>query len=174
MENKENKEKKKEEQLPNFTVKHIEDEGEGTDFVSIAKSVEQGYEALSGTFSVNQANIAQKLNLGENIKQLVVIVQGNVYGNVMQAVDSQVNFSQQVTDAFKKAYNMVEKKEDIPPEQKEEIIKNLKVVEEELQSKEPDAGKIQRSWKWLKQNAKWLAEMLTQVVMEGVRIAYGT
>jgi uncharacterized protein YfkK (UPF0435 family) len=175
MENKENKEKKKE-QTQNFTDKQIEEEGKGTDFVSIAKSVKQGYEVLSGTFSPHQANIAQKFNLGEGIKTLVVNwqeIHGDVHGNVTQVVGSQVNFNQQVTDAFKKAYSMVEKKEDISPEQKDVIVKNLNVLEEELQSKELDAGKIQEIWKWLKRNSSWLVPTLSTVIVEGIKIACG-
>lgn len=177
MENKENKEKKKEEQIPNFTVKHIEDEGEGTDSASVVKSVKEGYEVLSGTFSPYQAKIVQKFNLDEGIKILVVNYQeihGDIHGNVTQVVGEQINFNQQVTNVFKNAYNMVEKKEDISSEQKGEIIKNLKVLQEDLQSKKLDAGKIQKSMEWLKQNANWLVPTIIQVVMEGLGIAFRT
>ena len=62
-------------------------------------------------------------------------VQGDVNAPIIQATDSQVNFGQQVNDAFKRAYSMVEGKNDIQPEQKEEIKKNLKDLQEELQIK---------------------------------------
>ena len=167
-------ERKKEIQSPNFTVKPVEDEGHGVDSVSIAKSVLEGYTLLSGSFSTDQWNLVQKLNLGENIKQIVFtqIIHGDVYGNVTQALGSEVTFNQQVTDSFKKAYTMVEKKENITIEQKEEIMKNLKVIEEELQSK--DLDKTPSSLKWLKQNASWIVQQIIQVVMEGIKIAYGT
>lgn len=99
-------ESKKEDQPPNFTIKHVDvgDEGKGTDSVSLAASVLTGYTLLSGSFNVTQANLAEKFNLKKNIKQLVInnyqIVNGNVCGDVIQANNSEVNFSQQVTDAF--------------------------------------------------------------------------
>jgi hypothetical protein len=174
-------ERKKEEQPPNFNIKHVDvrDEGKGTDSVSLAASVLTGYTLLSGTFNVNQANLAKKFNLDKNIQQLVInnyqIVNGNVCGDVIQANNSEVNFSQQVTDAFKTAYNTVEKKEDISPNQKEEIVEKLKLVEMRLQSKQ-DLDEIPSSkpMKWLKQNASWIVPAIIQVVTLGVKIALGT
>ena len=96
---------------------------------------------------------------------------GNVYGPAVQAVNSQVTFNQQVTDAFKRAYNIVENKTDATADQKEEIKKNLKALEEELETKEADAGKIQKVWKWIQRNANWLVPTLSQVVIEGTKIA---
>jgi len=69
------------------------------------------------------------------LKTQIVQVHGDVNAPIIQATDSQVNFSQQVNDAFKRAYSMVEGKNDIQPEQKEEIKKNLKDLQEELQIK---------------------------------------
>jgi hypothetical protein len=101
-------------------------------------------------------------------------VQGPNYGNIIQATDnSTVNFSQQVSDAFKKAYETIEAKEGVSAESKEEIRQSTKALEGELTSKEPDAGKIQKSWKWLQQNASWIVPTLSQVVSTGIRIALG-
>ena len=98
-------------------------------------------------------------------------IQGDVNAPIIQATDSQVNFSQQVNDAFKQAYRMVENKIDVQPEQKEDIKKNLKVLEEELQNKEADLGRIQKAWTWIKRNADWLVPTLTQVISDGIQIA---
>ena len=172
-------ERKKKDQPPNFTNTkvYVDDEGKGTDFVSAAKSVLDGYTQLSGTFNADQANIAQKYNLDENIKQIAIyqIIQGDVYGNVTQAIGSEVHFSQQITDSFKIAYNIVENKDNISNEEKEEIIKNLKVLEGKLQSKK-DLDEIPSSapMKWLKQNANWIIQAIIKVVMKGLDIAYKT
>jgi predicted ArsR family transcriptional regulator len=96
---------------------------------------------------------------------------GNVYGPAVQAVNSQVTFNQQVVDAFKRAYDIVEHKTDATIDQKVEIKKNLKALEEELETKEADAGKIQKAWKWIQRNANWLVPTLSQVVIEGTKIA---
>jgi hypothetical protein len=98
---------------------------------------------------------------------------GNVYGPAVQAVNSQVIFNQQVTDAFKRAYDLVESKTDATVAQKDEIKKNLKALEEELETKEADAGKIQKAWKWIQRNANWLVPTLSQVVIEGMKMALG-
>jgi hypothetical protein len=107
------------------------------------------------------------------IQTTIQQIYGDVYGTVAQAVESQVNFDQQVTSAFKQARDMTKAKEDIPPKLMEEIEKNLDLLEEELKSKEPDAGKIQKLWKWLKRNANWVVPTVTQVVLEGMKVALG-
>jgi len=107
------------------------------------------------------------------IQTTIQEIHGNVYGSVIQAVASEVSFSQQVTDVFKQAYKIVETKGDVPPEQKEEIKKNLKLLEEELQNKEPDAGKIQGLLRWLKQNASWVVPTIMQVILKGIEMALG-
>jgi hypothetical protein len=105
------------------------------------------------------------------IQTTIQEIHGDVYAPVIQAVNSQVNFSQQITDAFKQAYNMVETKGELPPEEKEEIKKNLKLLEEELKNKEPDAGKIQGLLRWLKQNANWVVPTIIQVILKGIEMA---
>jgi hypothetical protein len=99
-----------------------------------------------------------------------------IYGSAIQTFNSQVNFYQQVTDSFKQAYKLLEAKKDVTPEEKEEIKKKLTILEEELKKKDKDAGKIQRLWKWIKQNANWLVPMvpsLTQLILEGIKLALG-
>ena len=39
--------------------------------------------------------------------------------------------------------------------------------------KEPDAGEIQKTWKWLKENADWVEPTLRKVVLESVILALG-
>jgi hypothetical protein len=103
-----------------------------------------------------------------------VNVQGDNYGNIAQAVGaSAINFNQQVSDAFKKAYEVIEGKTDIASEQKEEIKKNAKMLEEELKKEKLDAGRIQQLWNWLQQNASWIVPTLAPIVMEGIKMAFG-
>lgn len=94
-------------------------------------------------------------------------------GNISQAINPQVNFNQQLNEAFKKAHRIVDTKSDILLRQKEEIKQNLRVLEEELKNKEADAGKIQKTWGWLKRNADWLVPTLAQVVSDGIKIGLG-
>ena len=96
-------------------------------------------------------------------------INGPIYGSAIQAVNSQVSFSQQVTDAFKQVLDELDGSSFKSVEEKEEIKKNLKILQEEMQSKNADLGKIQKSWNWLKQNANWVVPTLTQVVIEGIK-----
>ncbi|MEM2293108.1 MAG: hypothetical protein QXU45_06980 [Candidatus Bathyarchaeia archaeon] len=104
-----------------------------------------------------------------NIQQ----IHGNVYGQVVQAVGSEVTFSQQVSNAFNQAYQFIQNKTEIQPELREEIKNKLQVLEEELKKEEPNLGKIQEIWKWLKQNASWIVPMIAHIVLEGTKMALG-
>ncbi len=55
----------------------------------------------------------------------------------------------------------------------ENVKKRLEILEQELKSNKPDAGKIQNHWKWLRRNASWVVPMITEVVIEGMKIALG-
>ena len=100
-------------------------------------------------------------------------IAGNVYGNVVQAVSSTVTFSQQVTDAFKQAYDQVERKANLVEESKKEIVANLHQLEEELKEVPVKVGKVQKTLNWLKENAVWVVPTLTQIVIDGLKIALG-
>jgi len=103
--------------------------------------------------------------------QMTQEIHGDVYGNVVQAKDSQVAI-QQINDAFKEARSLTEAKTDISPDLKKEVKETLLALEEELKRKEPDAGKIQKSWQWLKRNANWVVPSLTQIIIEAVKSLY--
>jgi hypothetical protein len=96
-------------------------------------------------------------------------IHGDVHGNVIQAKDSQITI-QQIDNVFQKACSMTESRADISPDLKKEILSNLASLGEEMKKKEPDAGKIQKTWNWLKRNANWVVPVLTQIVLEVVKI----
>jgi len=100
-------------------------------------------------------------------------IQGDVNAPVIQAVRSEFNFNQQVTESFKQVQIIVENREGISPKLKEEIREQLRLLQEELTRQEPNLGNIQKLWKWLKQNASWIVPTLTSIVMEGIKIAMG-
>lgn len=101
--------------------------------------------------------------------QLIQLIQGSVQGNVIQEGMSQVYFNQQVTEAFKRAYLQVENNADVSFKLRENVKKRLEILEQELKSNKPDAGKIQNHWKWLRQNASWVVPVITEVVIEGMK-----
>ena len=100
-------------------------------------------------------------------------INGDGIGTAVQAVGSQVTFNQRITDAFQQALTMTEKKADLPLTLREEIRKHLVLLEKELKSEKPDAGRIRKLWKWLKRNAGWVVPTLTAVVLEGLKMAIG-
>jgi hypothetical protein len=97
-------------------------------------------------------------------------IYGNVHGNVVQAKDSHVTIHQ-IDNVFQKAYSMTESRAGISPDLKKEILSNLTSLEEEMKKREPDTGKIQKTWNWLKRNANWVVPVLTQIVLEVVKVA---
>lgn len=104
----------------------------------------------------------------------ILQIHGDVNAPIIQAVNSQVSFNQQINDAFKQAYIVVQAKADISNVQKAEIINDyLKPLEEELHKDDPDLGKIQRLRKWLGQNANWILPLIATVVIEGTKRAVG-
>ena len=107
------------------------------------------------------------------IKTTIQEIHGDVYGDVVQAIKSQVTFEQQVTNVFQQARDMIKVRENIRPTLKEEIMKHVNLLEKELKRKEPDAGRIQRLWKWLRRNASWVVPTLAHVVLEGLKTALG-
>ncbi len=118
--------------------------------------------------------IEHKQNFVEELPFIQVAIQeinAPIYGNAIQAVNSTITFNQQVTDAFKQTYQTLETKKDLTPEQKTEIKKNLIILEEELKSKDKDAGKIQKLWKRIKKNASWIAPILVNIVLKGLEIS---
>jgi hypothetical protein len=105
--------------------------------------------------------------------QATISIQGNMYGDIVQAIGSTVNFNQKITDGFKKAYDAVENKADIAPDQKAVINANLKELEGELKKPKPDAGKIQKGWNWINTNANWVVPIIATIVLEGTKLALG-
>lgn len=91
--------------------------------------------------------------------------------NVIQTMQSEVSFAQQVTDAFNQAYNQV-LAANISSSEKKKIEKQLSTLEKDLQKAEKiDLGSIQKNWEWLKKNASWLSPVIAPVVLEEIKIA---
>jgi hypothetical protein len=89
---------------------------------------------------------------------------------VFQTTQPQVNFAQQVTDAFKQASNQVLSAK-ISTGDKVKIDKQLKALEKELlKAKRADLGAIQKDWEWVKKNAAWASPTVAGVVLEGVKL----
>ena len=99
-------------------------------------------------------------------------IHGDIYAPVIQAVGSKVDFKQQINNAFQQAHEITEKRS-MESSLKEQIQKQLTLLEEELEKEEADLGKVQRLWKRLKENASWLVPTLADVVIESVKLAMG-
>ena len=100
------------------------------------------------------------------IKIAIQNIDGSVYGNAVQAIDSQINLNQKITDSFKQAYSIVELESNLSDEQKTEIKDNLEKLEEEIKAKKPDRRKVRRLWSWIKDNAKWIIPTLKDIIEE--------
>ena len=88
---------------------------------------------------------------------------GDVHESAVQIVQSEVNFSQQVTSSFEQAYEQV-KEAEVSPEKKQEINANLKALEKELAKEKPNKNKINAIREWLKANADSIAPAIAESV----------
>ena len=150
-----------------FNISYLDEKG----LVTIFRGIGTWFHAKITAFGIDV--IENKEKYDEDFPFLQTVVQevhGDVYGTVVQAVESQVSFNQQVNTAFQQARNITEAKEDISPSIRKEINKQLNLLEKELKTKEPDVGKIQNLWKWLKKNANWVIPTLAHVVLEGLKM----
>jgi len=99
----------------------------------------------------------------------VQIVQGNNYGNIAQAgADSQVTITQ-ISETFQKARDLTKATTGISEDLIEEVNDKLTTLEQEINKNEPELGKVQKIWKWLKGNASWVVPILKDIIMEGMK-----
>jgi hypothetical protein len=90
---------------------------------------------------------------------------------VIQKMQTQVSFSQQVMDAFKQASDQVLDAK-ISNGDKGKIEKQLRDLEKELmKTKKANLATIQKDWEWLKKNASWVCPAIAQAVLETVKVA---
>ena len=89
---------------------------------------------------------------------------------VFQTADSQVSFSEQVSNVFKQASDQVLSSK-LSSGEKGKIGKQLKALEKELlKTEKADLGTIQKHWEGLKKNAGWLSPTLAPVMLEEIRV----
>lgn len=85
--------------------------------------------------------------------------------------DARLTLVQRLADAFQRAHDLTKAKGGLSEEKEKQVLEKLNSLEGELSRKEPDAGEIQKGWKWLKENADWVEPTLRQVVLERVVLA---
>ncbi|MCW4027254.1 MAG: hypothetical protein NWE76_07210 [Candidatus Bathyarchaeota archaeon] len=86
--------------------------------------------------------------------------------------DAELTLVQRLADAFQRAHDLTKAKGGLAEEKEKEVLERLNLFEGELTRKEPDAGQIQKDWKWLKENADWVEPLLRPIVLEGVKLAF--
>lgn len=87
--------------------------------------------------------------------------------------DTKSSLIQRLADAFQRAHDLTKAKGGLSEKNEKSVFEKLNSLEEELTRKEPDAGEIQKTWKWLKENADWVEPTLRKVVLESVILALG-
>lgn len=96
------------------------------------------------------------------------IVQGNNYGNIAQGgADSQITINQ-ISETFQKARDVTTATTGISEDLMEEVTDKLTTLEKEINKNEPELGKVQKIWKWLKGNASWVVPILKDIIIEGM------
>ena len=153
-----------------FNMQYLAEKG----LISLFKGIGTWFHARITAFGIDV--VEDKEKYGEQFPFIQTTIQEiharDIYGSVVQAVESQVTFAQQVGSVFQQARGITEAK-DIAPTLRMQIEERLNQLEEELKKTEPDAGKIQELWKWLKRNANWVVPILVSAVLEGLKMALG-
>ena len=98
--------------------------------------------------------------LNINVQQ----IKGNVYGQAIQAIQSNLEATQNISNSFKKARDIINDDGELSPEIKKEANDQIDILEEESKKETPDAGTVQRSWEWLKRNASIIIPILVDSV----------
>ena len=97
-------------------------------------------------------------------------IYGDVYGNVIQAKDSQI--IKQIDSVFRRARDLTRIKKDIPLDLRKKTEEKLTFLEKELKKEEPDIGKVHGLWNWLKNNASWVIPIIKDVVVESLEAIF--
>ena len=148
-----------------FNIYYLGEKG----LVRLETAMQGWYMAQITAFGIDVIENKETYKTSFSFINNTIQVHGNNYGNIGQAVNNAtVNFNQNITNAFTEAYETIEARASTTAEEKEAIRSNSKLLEEEIRKEEPDAGKIQQLWKWLKQNASWLVPTLSQVVSDAL------
>lgn len=141
-----------------FNILYLEEKG----LLSIARVINLPF-ARSKITAYGIDVIERKENYAEELPFLKFYIQqirGNVYGQVVQAVDSEVH----ITQIFQHAREITNKKTDITKEFKKEVLENIKSLEKEVKKEEPDDRLIKRILKWIISNATWLTPILQYLI----------
>jgi hypothetical protein len=82
----------------------------------------------------------------------------------VQSVDEDIKTSSdlKIKNTFNQIYNSIES---LNLENKDEIIKKVNVIKEELKKDEINTSKIRDSTRWLKRNASWTVLPLAQIII---------
>jgi len=99
----------------------------------------------------------------------VQVVHGNNYGNMAQAATGSKISIAQINEAFQRARDLTKAATGISKELKEQVEDNLTRLEDEIKKNEPELGKVQKTWKWLKVNASWVVPILANIVIEAMK-----
>lgn len=139
-------------------------------------SVYSGNQGIIFTITDEWINFLERSKqVKQNQSQQVVSVNAPNYGNiaVTQGNNNVIAFNQQITDAFKQAYDKITDSE-LPAQEKEAINNQLNDLKQAFHKEDKaDVGKIQKISKWLKDNANWITPILANVIKKGIEIACG-
>lgn len=93
-------------------------------------------------------------------KGIINVVTGN--GNILM-------INQQITDAFKKAYSLVEDNSEIRYATKSQVMERLSEIEEELRKKNnAHKGKLEAGLEWLKEHTFEIASIVEPLVLKAL------
>jgi hypothetical protein len=96
--------------------------------------------------------------IGNNTSKITQNIIHNSPGTVINSTNVSVN----IQDSFNQIYKGIIERNS---EKKEEIIKNVETIENELKKEKIQKSRIQKCFKWLQNNAFWTIDPLTQILI---------
>jgi len=100
--------------------------------------------------------VSRALKSTPAVEQPTITVEGDVHGDVIQAYKGDV--TKITINSFDELKESIKTDAMLSEYGKEETLKNIGIIEEEVNKEKPDIGLIKKSWEWIKNNGPRVAE----------------
>jgi len=89
-------------------------------------------------------------------EQATIKVEGDVHGDVIQAFKGDI--TQTNINSYAELIEAIKADKMLSEYGKEETLRNIALIREEIEKEQPDIGLIKKSWKWITRNGPRIAE----------------
>jgi hypothetical protein len=112
------------------------------------------------------------LDSSDREDNIILILSKTILLKVIEKPDRQLLLKNEIAKKFVSIKNLAHDDIRILFEELFDKAKYLS-IHLEFGKEKPDAGKIQRTWDWLKENAGWVVPIISNIVIEGLKRVFG-